>query len=135
MVVIENWICVDLFISTQKHFLYYVFAATHYFQWKSAFLPKKSCYVGVFFQSNNFNKFPFHYVLDILPLKSRLVPANVTLPLKFLTNPILFYGYIDYAAKYIKTTHKSRETMNYFLTCLSQILWTGFFSISNLTVS
>lgn len=67
----------------------------------------------MFFQSNNFNKFPFHYVLDILPLKSRLVPANVTLPLKFLTNSILFYGYIDYAAKYIKTTHKSRETMNY----------------------
>ena len=53
----------------------------------------------------------------MLPLSSRIAPANVTLPLKYLKQnlsplPFPFYGHIDYTAKQIKITKKSRKTIN-----------------------
>ena len=50
-------------------------------------------------------------------LSSRIAPANVTLPPKYLKQNlfplhILFYGHIDYIVKQIKIINKSRKTIN-----------------------
>ena len=52
----------------------------------------------------------------MLPLSSRIAPANVTLPLKYLKQnlsplPYPFYRHIDYTAKQMKITKKSRKTI------------------------
>ena len=53
----------------------------------------------------------------MLPLSSRIAPANVRLPLKYFKQnlsplTIPFYGHIEYTAKYIKITKKSRKASN-----------------------
>ena len=70
----------------------------------------------------------FFLILWILPLSSRIAPANVTLPLGYLKKllsplPIPFYGHIYYTAKYIKMINKSRKTTKSFITWLYHISW------------
>ena len=53
----------------------------------------------------------------MLPLSSRIAPACVTLPMKYLKQnlsqlPYSFYSHVDYTAKQIKITKKSRKTIN-----------------------